>query len=247
MPSAYRNITGVALRTVRYNDSRWLLTVWTRQYGRMSLTVNAGNSKESRRRRALTMPMCTFEAVAAVKPGMEVVPVRDMRPHIVYQEITANPVKSSIAMFMAEVLNSLLRESNVGDEATWNAILNFIKDLDKATDKETAIFPLWFMIRLAAVMGISPDTGTYHPGFWLDLTDGIFRAARPLPPHKSLDPTEARVANLLVQRPLHQLARLPLKARYRRDALETILQYYGMHLQPLTSLRTLPVLHTLLH
>ncbi len=59
-------------------------------------------------------------------------------------------------------------------------------------DNPTAIanFHLYFIYRLAALLGVEPDMSTYAPGRWFDMEGGRFTASMPVTP-KRLRPEEA--------------------------------------------------------
>ena len=101
----------IALRTVRLNESKNLLTVWCRQYGRLTLAMPAGASREARRRRALTGPLSTFDCVVDFKPGREIHSVRDISAGHYSLAVESSAPKQLVAMFLAEVLDILLRRT----------------------------------------------------------------------------------------------------------------------------------------
>ncbi|MDE6153062.1 MAG: recombination protein O N-terminal domain-containing protein, partial [Muribaculaceae bacterium] len=52
----YTTLDCIALRTVRHSDRHSILSAYTRQRGRMSFLIPAGNGREATRRRAMLMP-----------------------------------------------------------------------------------------------------------------------------------------------------------------------------------------------
>lgn len=242
----FQKIKAIPLRTIRYSDKNSILSVWTAEQGRMSLLVSASGGRESRRRRALTMPMSILDCEIDVRPGCDVHPVREMRAAAVTPSVSANPVKAAVAMFMAEVVTVAFRDSADSDDATWQTLTGAILMLE-ATDNMSALanFPLWFMARMAMLTGIEPDTGDAGRGAVFDMSEGIFR---PAPPVRGvwLNPDESRVAALLTHLPAHHLRLLRLGGADRRRAMDCALRYFGLHHLPLTALKSLPVLHALL-
>ena len=62
--SMYQQLRCVALRTIKYDDRRSIVSAWSEQLGRVSFIVPDGASREARRRRALLMPLSLFEGVS---------------------------------------------------------------------------------------------------------------------------------------------------------------------------------------
>ncbi|MDE7154739.1 MAG: recombination protein O N-terminal domain-containing protein, partial [Muribaculaceae bacterium] len=56
-----RPVKCIILRTVRYNDKSSIVTVYSRELGRMSFVSPAGASREATRRRALLMPLSVID------------------------------------------------------------------------------------------------------------------------------------------------------------------------------------------
>lgn len=107
----YESIRGLALRTIRHDDRTSILSAWTAERGRVAISMPAGNGREARRRRALTMPLALFEGVAVSRPGRELLQLRDMRPTDVTASLHSHPVKTAMALFLADVLDSVLRSA----------------------------------------------------------------------------------------------------------------------------------------
>lgn len=236
----YENLHCIALRTIKYDDRRSIVTAWSAERGRVSLTVPDGAGREARRRRALTMPLCLFEGVADIKPGAELVGMRDVRPSAVLSDMVCNPSKALVAMFLAEVLERLLRTASPEPGLT-EFVFGGALRLDAMTSaRGIANFPILFMYKLGRHLGIEPDGSTIGPGRVFDMQGGRWRVTAPTD-SRWLDTPEAHGAALLHRMSFEASERLALPRQWRRKALELILEYYGMHYTSLASLRSLQV------
>lgn len=236
----YEKLVCVALRTIKYDDRRSIVTAWSDALGRISLIVPAGATREARRRRALMMPLSIFEGEVDVRPGRELLSIRDVRPLHVSQSTAADAGKAVVAMFLSEVLERLLRQSQ--PDAVLTAFLHeSIAALDgMPTAVGVANFPVVFLYRLTRFLGISPDEGSWREGRVLDLLDGVYRSGAPI--HgRYLDAAESRLAALLARLDYVNSARLGLPRAVRRAMLERLLGYYSLHYVSLESLRSTQV------
>lgn len=240
----YSRLRCVALRTVRYDDRRNIVTVWSAERGRIGLVVPAGSSREASRRRALMMPLGLFECEADVRPGSELLNVRDVRPMAVLPSVNSSPAKTVVAMFLAEVLEKVLRESPP-DTRMWDFIFSSVVVLDGMSLRGTANFPLVFLCRLGGMLGIEPDVSEWKPGRFFDMTEGLYRQSAPLD-GKWLAPDEAAVAAIVQRMTYASANRLSLSRHLRREILDRILNYYTLHLARLDTLKSLPVVRDLL-
>lgn len=244
----YTDITAVALRTVRHNERSSILTAWSPRLGRLSLVMGAGNSAESRRRRALTMPLCLFEAVVSVRNGTELLRPRDMRAWSspgFHTDVTSHPVRSSVAMFVAEVLSVVTREGD-GDPALWQLVVETTHCIASGNAAALANLPQAFLFRLISILGIEPDVHDYAKGKYFDMTEGIFRNTRPAGQY-FLEPDEAAFAVRAAKafRRYSHLGSVRIPRPLKRHMLERFITYFALHHFPLDRLRSLGVLQSI--
>lgn len=240
----YTTLHCIALRTVKYNDTKNILSAWSREMGRVSIMIPSGTSREARRRRALTVPLATFAAESDIRPGRTMLSVRDLRPLPDSMAIHADPVKGLTSIFLAETLDLILRQSEADDTLSDYLFetLRFFALLDNS--RASANFHLAFLYHLTAPMGISPDVSLWRQGMVFDMREGIFRVTPPM--HNDyLEPVEARTLAMIGRKGFATMSRWRLDHNGRNEILDLILRYYAIHLAPLTSLRSLDVLRAL--
>lgn len=219
------------MRTVRYSDRNSILTAYTRQGGRLSFLVPAGTGRAAARLRALLMPMGRFECVADIRPGRDIHSIRDVKAVVLPP--VADPLRSTIALFVADMLSTLLKEP-MSDPLLFDFIDDALRRLGenrKGMTLEGAAllnFHICFLIRLTRFLGIEPDWPTYLPGAVLDFADGIFR---PFPPsHRNfLPPGESEAASLLGRMNFRNLGHFRMTRFERNTILDRILLYYQTH------------------
>ena len=233
------NVHAIALRTVKVNDSKSILSAWSAELGRLSLVMPAGGGKESRRRRALTMPLSCFEGVVDVRPTVDLHTIRDMRACEPLTSLSAHPVRSAVAMFLAEVLGVVLRDSQP-DSTLWQFLQMSVSTLDRAEGRSLANFHLVFLVRLGQFLGIYPDTSTWAEGRVFDMRDAVFRDSAP--GHSEyIEAAPARAVRALALVDYESMGRLAFTRHERGEALDAILRYYALHHTPLASLKSLEI------
>ncbi|WP_290095750.1 DNA repair protein RecO [uncultured Duncaniella sp.] len=233
----------IALKSTRYSDSQNILTAYSRELGRVSMAVPAGKGKGASRIRALTMPLSILECETDVKPSREVMPIRQVRPVIVLGEVHTHPVKQMLAMFLAEVLSVVLRES-VPDDRVYRYLESSISYLDSVHGGLVANFHICFLLHLGRLLGIEPDVSTYAPGMVIDLRDGIWRGSMPL--HGEwLSPEESAAAVRMLRMTYSNMASFRLTREQRSRALDLVLRYYSLHVAPLSHIRSLEILRSM--
>ena len=236
----YESLKCVALRTVKYDDSRSITTAWSRERGRVSFIIPAGSGREAQRRRALMQPLCLFEGESDIRPGRELLTIRDVRPLYVLSDMCCDPAKAVVALFISEVLERVLRESAPDGRLT-DFIFDAVTRLD-AMRRQVGVanFPVLFMYKLGFFLGIEPDAGEWAPGRVLDMAEGRYRVSAPLQ-GRWLDATDTCAAVMLHRMSFAASARLGIPRAVRRRILDGIIEYYGLHHTPLDSLKSLPI------
>lgn len=220
----------IALRTVRYNDKNSILSAFTAERGRVSVLVSASGGKEAKRRRALLMPLSIVDAEIDARPGRDIFNLREVRPLSSSLSIISSPVKSVIAIFIADFLNSLLRQE-AADPLLFDFLREEILALEAMDDGESVNSHIGLLCRLSRFMGIQPDIGSYREGAFFDMADGLWRVSPPL--HSAwLDQTESRLAFLVMARmtaPTRNLATLLNRRAIRNRAIDILIDYYTAH------------------
>lgn len=233
----------IALRTVRHNERHSILTAYTLERGMMAFLQPAGSGKEASRRRALMMPLGLVEGVADLQPGRDIHTLGQTRALVPLQSLRSNPVKSALAMFLAEVVLTVQREAHP-DPVVWRFVEQSVVALDALPAAEVANFHLVFLVRLMPLTGIEPDMSTYAPGRVFDMVDGVFRTAAPL--HSEYLPADrAAILPSLARITYINMHLFRLTRAQRAALLDGLLRYYTLHSAPLSSLRSLDILRTL--
>ncbi len=240
----YTSLHCIALRTVKHSDTKNILSVWSRELGRVSMVMPAGAGREARRRRALSAPLATFEGQCDIRPGRDLLAVRDVRPLPGSLAMSVDPAKSFAAVFLAEALDLLLRRSERDDSLSDFLFGSLERFAAMESAAATANFHLVFLYRLTGPLGIEPDIAEWRPGYVFDMRDGVFRPAAPS--HADyLEPNEAAVLAGLDRFNYRNLHLWRLDHAARNDILDRLLRYYAIHLAPLTALKSLDVLRSL--
>lgn len=237
-------ITFISLRVTRYSDTQSILTVFSRERGRIALALPAGRGREASRMRALTMPLGIVECETDIRPGRDIHPMRQVRPITVHADLHANPLKQMVAMFTAEVLAASI-SAGEADERIFDFVAGAASCLDKADGPATANFPLCFLYRLGEMLGVEPDISTFTPGSMLDMRDGRWRRSAPL--HgECLSPEASDAAAMLSRMTFENMGAFRFSRAERAEGTDAILRYFSIHIAPLGTLKTLPVLRSML-
>ena len=207
------------LHTLKYGDSGMVVYLLTDSGGRQSYMVQGVRSARGHGSKlALFQPMFAVEFEGLESSRMQMHRFREVRSGIVLQSLPFDVRKSTIALFMAEVLYRLVKECDEG----------------------VANFHLWFLTNLSRFLGFSPGNA-YLPGAWFDIREGSFTPLRP--PHgEVLSADDARTLHDLLECDVRYIAEIGLNRRQRVAYLDALLVYYGYHLDAIHAVQSVRIL-----
>lgn len=236
--------TLIPLRITQYSDKNAILSAYSRELGMVSCLLPVGAGKEARRRRALLMPLCPVSCIVTSTPGRGIMPFRNPVPSPVMVSLTSEPLKCALALFLADVLGVVLRQSDV-DRNLFDYIYASIIRLDEAGVSLLANFHLAFLVGMLDFLGISPDVADFSPGMVFDKQDAVFRESPPL--HKSYcSVEESKHIVLLARMNYGNCHHYKYTRAERARVLNGILEYISLHMSiDLLSLKSLSVLRDL--
>ena len=153
---------GIVLHTLKYGDSGMVVYLLTDSGGRQSYMVQGVRSARGHGSKlALFQPMFAVEFEGLESSRMQMHRFREVRSGIVLQSLPFDVRKSTIALFMAEVLYRLVKECEP-NQRLFDFVWGSVAALD-ALDEGVANFHLWFLTNLSRFLGFSPGNA-YLPG-----------------------------------------------------------------------------------
>ena len=167
-------LRGIVLRTVRYGDTSLIVDLFTESHGRMSFMASTLRAKRSVRSVSFWQPLSMVEFSAELLPNGGKLPrPSDVRTYYNYIDLPFSPIKSTLALFLAEFLSAALREEKE-NTPLYRYIESSLQWLDLADSPASiANFHLAFLMHLSRFIGIYPN---------LDVSGNLNLNLNPNPP-----------------------------------------------------------------
>ena len=230
---------GVVLSTVKYGDSGMVVQMLTDKFGRQSYMVQGVRSSRGRgSKMALFQPLFLLQFEGLESSHSDLHKMREVQNDVVFKSLPYDIRKSTIALFMAEVLYRLVGESEA-NEQLFDFVHNSVRALDEI-DEGVANFHLWFLANLSRYLGYFPGN-EHQKGAWFDMREGLYVAEMPLHDY-SMTPTEAELLRDLTEADLEYLGEIPLNREQRVIMLSRLVEYYSIHLEAIRSVRSIEIL-----
>jgi DNA repair protein RecO (recombination protein O) len=234
---------GIVLHTVKYSETSLIARIYTELFGLQSYMVKGIRSNKSKIRTGLFQPLGLNDLVVYHKEKTTLHTIKEIQSASPYKSIPFDIKKSSVALFMDELIYKSIREEEKNQELfdfLWNSCLH----LDSTSDP-VSIFHLWFAVHLTAFLGFQPELNHSAVNRWFNLQDGIFQTSIPAHP-EFMDETESRIFSELLMLTPEKVGSLNFPRDVRNSLLDKILVFYVIHLPGFTGLRSHQVLHTIL-
>lgn len=226
---------GIVLRTIRYNDKAVIANIYTELFGLQGYLIHTGKNKKS----ALLQPLTCLEITVENKANKSLQRIKEARCYPQFTDIPYNTSKSSLAIFIAEVIYRSVKE-----EESNLPLFEFLHSSILLLDEEKnncSNFHLSFLVQLSQYLGFFPGNEYSETEPIFDLEEGIFFSGKPIHPNFIAGET-AHCFALLMSNPLNQHASININKTQRKELLSALMDYYRMHLQGMNEVRSHKVL-----
>lgn len=215
---------GIVFRFTRYGETSIIVTVFTEAFGVQSYIVNGIRSKSAKNKIALYQPLTLLNLVVYHRENANIERIKEVSCFHPYHSLTTDIRKSTIAIFITELLNKTVKEeSHAGELFAFLAESLII--IDNLSDNYESSH-LVFMIKLSRYLGFGPrHTNEILVGRYTD------------------EETEKVLAGLL-QCEYWNVTNM--KYDQRREILDLLIKFYNDHIENLGEIKSVAVLKDVL-
>lgn len=234
--------SAIILKNVKYGDSSLIVNVYTRNFGLMGLMARGIHKTNGKISSALLQPMNLVEIVFTENKKSNLCYLKEISLETPFHSISSNIYKSTILMFLNEILYKTLKE-----ELPHQELFDYIKQslvLLDTQQEQYFDFHLYFLAGLTKLLGILPNI-RYHET-WFDLSEGMTTSLQPNHNYYLEKESKTLFFNAFYD---FQSCYAPMNInnRQRRELLDTFLLYYELHLPGLHDIKSKKVLHEILN
>jgi DNA repair protein RecO (recombination protein O) len=230
----------IVLHSLRYGDTSLIVHLITEKYGRQAFMVKGVRSKKTAFPQNLFFPLNLLQIEAYYRPNASLQRLKEATHYPAYATVHSNPVKSSVALFLAETLYRIVQVEHHNAE-----LFDFIYDTLLSYDQMESgyhNFHLIFLIHLLKYEGFLPTMNYSAENKVFSIHAGRF-----LPPDKArlddMDEISSQKFAQLLQCNFSNMNHVPLNANERMYLLNKIIEYLQVHLHQFVPIKSLPVLH----
>lgn len=236
--------SAIVLHQLKYTDSSLIVQVYTRKFGRLSFLIKGMRSRKSGKHNVHFQPLSILDLVIYYKESRGIQVLKESSVSYLPSGIQANIKKTCVAIFLGEVLNSVLKEESPHIEL-FDYINNSIIYFDKCENRFSN-FHIAFLAGLSPFLGFEPGNREYPEHTIFDMMNGTFMQ---IPPAHGIY-AAADISDILAQffvTSWDEIDDIPLPGSKRNEVLETLLRYYSLHLPGLKKINSLEILKDVFH
>ncbi len=234
---------GIVLKTTDYGEASVIVQVFTEKLGLQTYMVKGARKPRAKVGRNMLQPLHLLDMVVYHKNTGTMQHIKELKNAPILSTLPYDVVKSSIAMFLNEVLFKAIKHQSV-DENLFGFIFSGIEWLDHQTEG-LANFHLVFLVQLTRYLGFYPDRYLMDEADFFDLKNGIFSRYKP-DSLSYLSPPHTQNFSKLLQCNFENTAKLKLVNDERRFLLQKLLDYFALHIESFGNVRSHEVLEEVL-
>ena len=215
--------SGIVFKYFKYRDTSIIVKIFTEAFGLQTYIVNGVRTKSSKGKIALYQPLTLLDMVVYYKESVEINRISEVKCRSPFQSLSTDIRKTTIAMFLAEILYKTVKEEGEVKEL-FNFIFHSIEILDHLPgDYEN--FHLQFLLKL-----------TKYLGFGVETSDHFF---------DSFPEEDAEPVRQLLKNPYEH--HVKIANNMRRILLNHLIKFYQTHIDTLKEIKSVKVLQEVLY
>jgi len=230
---------GIVLQQIKYSDSQFVVQIYTELYGRQSFMFRKPKSKKASLSINILQPLFLLDINMRFKETRQIQYAKEINNNPHFTDIPFNIHKSTMAIFLAEILSKVLIEEE-SNPNLFNFLHHSILLLDQV-EEGLANFHLFFLYELSKYLGFYPESAGDEKQKLFDLSQGLY-SAHNVNLKFMLNEEESHLFGLLSNKGFHQINELTLNRTQRQTLLNTLLDYYRYHLPEMGKLKSPEIL-----
>ena len=223
---------GIFIHRLAYSDTSLIITFFTKSSGLKKFIFKGGKKKAHS-----LFPMSIGELSFYDRKESSLLQLTAVDPATSHQ-FQFDPIKSTIAFFLAEVIGKCVHQDEV-DSTCYDFVEQKVEELDASEDYQ--YFPINFLVDFTEILGVQPYVKN-NSDLYFNLDEGTFES------HSRIDLREASGAPAdLIRNRILGNGTVDYTRMDREQALETMLDYYRIHIPNFGVLDSYEIVKEILH
>lgn len=226
------------ITSLKYGETSLIVKAFTASDGLKSyLLKGVLSSKKGKLKAAYFQPLTQLEIVANHRNKGTLESIREAKIHYPYRTVHSDIAKNAMTLFLAEMLGHSIHEEEVNP-----SLFEFLEASFQWLDmnEEIANFHCHFLIQLTKYLGFYPDTSAMKTACF-DLLEGEFTDTPSL--HPVLTGENLGYFKTFLGIHFDAIHTIKMNKTNRQELLQSLVQYFELHLQGFRKPKSLAVLN----
>ncbi|MDG1850247.1 MAG: DNA repair protein RecO [Flavobacteriales bacterium] len=231
----------IVLHQIKYSESSLIVKIYTQEEGLLSFIVKGVRGKKGKLRAAQFQTLNLLELTYQKSKKSQLRLIKDLKILEPFTELLFDPVKRSVGIFIAELIQQCIKEEEPNDEL-FDFLYSSIHWLD-LTSYNCSHFHLVFMMKLTKYLGFYPTIKDDLSQGYFDLQQGVYTQQKPIHAY-SLESEELEAWKGLVHSQFENMHLLSFSNALKRSLVQALMMYYKLHLIHFKELNSHHILQT---
>ena len=217
----------IVLHQIKYSETSLIHKIYTEKEGLLSFIAKGVRGKKGKLRSAQFQPLNLIDLSYREARKSELRQIIDLKVIDPFTDLPFNPVKRTIAIFIAELTFNAIKEQEPNLKL-FEFLYNSIHWIDLSKESYNN-FHLLFMMKFTKHLGFYPMLDGDNEAKYFDLQQGVF--SRSDPKHRYfIDSEQLSAWKQLINVNFETINSLLFSISLKRKLLQTMMLYYKLHL-----------------
>ena len=217
----------IVLHSIKYGETSLIVNCFLYDVGIKSFIIKGVlNSKNKKFSKSYFLPLSIIDINYSIKKNKDLGYIVEARPAHIFSSLHVDLFKSSMIIFVGELLNSVLKESPGSNKRLFKYLEHSLVWFDQSPKEVN--FHLKVLIDLTKFMGFYPNIKKESHNFF-DLSLGTSVEFKPI--ENYIEDPELKKFKELLGMTFEDLNSMKMDNLLRMKMLELMIDYYSLHLQ----------------
>lgn len=234
---------GIVLKVTNYGESSVVAQIFTEELGLQSYLINGAKKPKAKIHINILQPLHLLDMVVYNKQNTSLQRIKEAHQTPVLQHIPLDIVKSSVTIFLNEVLYKVLKHQQP-DPQLFHFVYQSILWLDHSA-VPIANFHLCFLMKMSKFLGYLP-TAAPDKKLYFDLMEGVFTDEIPLHSYLLQEP-HTSILHAILSTSYEASHQCYMRREDRKYMLEQMVNFYRLHTSHFGEIKSLDILEEIFH
>jgi DNA repair protein RecO (recombination protein O) len=221
------NSRAFVIRSIKNGETSLIVSCYLEDIGYKTFIVKGVyGSKKSKFSKAHFFPLNIINLNYSYTEGKNLGFIKEVKTEKLYNSLHLDIQKSSVIIFLSEILNSIFKEETLVNKDLFDFLLNTLSWYDQV--KSCNNFHIKFLIELSRFIGFYPNINNENDSFF-NLESGSTSATQSM--GTNISGNDLTLFKEFLGTEFEDLNSMNTKNQSRTQILNYIIDYYSLHLQ----------------